>query len=263
MKTRTAVSIHCPDQRGSALIAVMVVMALLMILASSLVNHFSVAESEAVEQTLADSRVFWAEMGHVNYMLSRARFGGLCTSTEKLGTSSLNAASACLPSNGDDDGNNGAYPSFSGRLAKTRVGSMQDYLGNTTAGAGAGELQRPESSSVPGSRRWFYPRPTDTGAQSYFNIQGFVSGRKSDDNTRLNSGLMQVDLEVVETGTVPVFQGTPDRTGRLRVGFCVTDQADSTISLNIGQCPVSVDMEGASIIQFIQRLPLLYDIPTP
>lgn len=61
-------------QRGVAMITIMVVMVITMLIASTLVNHLAVQEAHAIEQHLAEVRAHWAMVGHVNYVLSRARY---------------------------------------------------------------------------------------------------------------------------------------------------------------------------------------------
>ncbi|MBF0180576.1 MAG: hypothetical protein HQM03_11190 [Magnetococcales bacterium] len=61
------------NEKGNALFVVMLVMALTMLLAASIVNHFSVTEAHDVEESLAKTRAYWAMSGMVDYALSRAR----------------------------------------------------------------------------------------------------------------------------------------------------------------------------------------------
>ena len=65
--------------RGSVVLTVTAVGLFAMLLASGLVNHYAVSEARAVEESLAKVRVYWAAMGHVNYVLSRAWREGLCS----------------------------------------------------------------------------------------------------------------------------------------------------------------------------------------
>ena len=66
------------EQRGTTVIALMVVMFLSMLLATGLISHQAVAESRAVDQSLAKARGYWAMVGHLNYLLSRTRQEGFC-----------------------------------------------------------------------------------------------------------------------------------------------------------------------------------------
>ncbi len=59
------------DQRGNAVVTVMITMFMITLLVSALVEHFLVAEANAVEESLAKLRVYWAMSGHVDYIYSR------------------------------------------------------------------------------------------------------------------------------------------------------------------------------------------------
>jgi len=64
--------------RGSALITVTLIGLFVMLLAAALVNSFAIAEANAVADSLAKTRIYWASMGHINYGLSRISREGLC-----------------------------------------------------------------------------------------------------------------------------------------------------------------------------------------
>lgn len=59
-------------QRGAVLVTIMVVTAISMLIVSMLVNHLALQEALTIEQHLAETRVHWAKVGHMNYILSRA-----------------------------------------------------------------------------------------------------------------------------------------------------------------------------------------------
>lgn len=66
-----------PSDRGNAIIAA-VGFGLLALLALGNVVGGIVAEHRAVEDSLAQTRMYWAAMGHVTYLLSRTGGAGLC-----------------------------------------------------------------------------------------------------------------------------------------------------------------------------------------
>ena len=66
-----------PNDRGSAMIAVTMI-GLVAVLAISGLAGRVVAEHRAVEDSLAQIRLYWAGMGHANYLLSRNRQVGPC-----------------------------------------------------------------------------------------------------------------------------------------------------------------------------------------
>ena len=63
-------------EQGNIIITIMIVMFLSMLAASGLISHNAVTEARAIEQSLVKVRAYWAMMGHVNYILSRARTKG-------------------------------------------------------------------------------------------------------------------------------------------------------------------------------------------
>ena len=74
-------------QRGNILVPVMLVGLTCTLMMSALINRSVYLEQAAVENRLAESRAYWATMGHFRYALSRARRFGLCASS-----------GGCLPS---------------------------------------------------------------------------------------------------------------------------------------------------------------------
>src|ERR1700681_1230066 len=66
------------SQRGNILVPVMLVGLTCTLLMSALINRSVYLEQAAVENRLAESRAYWATMGHFRYALSRARHAGLC-----------------------------------------------------------------------------------------------------------------------------------------------------------------------------------------
>jgi hypothetical protein len=66
------------NQRGNILVPVMLVGLTCTLLMSALINRSVYLEQAAVENRLAETRAYWATMGHFRYALSRARHAGLC-----------------------------------------------------------------------------------------------------------------------------------------------------------------------------------------
>ena len=66
-----------PNDRGSAMIAVTMI-GLVAVLAVSGLAGRVVAEHRAAEDSLAQTRLYWAGMGHATYLLSRTRQVGPC-----------------------------------------------------------------------------------------------------------------------------------------------------------------------------------------
>lgn len=59
-------------QRGNVMIMVMMAIITIMLLVSTLINHYVVTEAQAIDESLAKIRIYWAMMGHWNYVASRS-----------------------------------------------------------------------------------------------------------------------------------------------------------------------------------------------
>ena len=68
------------NQRGGALIVVMMVGLVAAIGMAGFITSSVLVEARAVEGSLARSRAYWAEMGNFNYTLSRISYSRLCNS---------------------------------------------------------------------------------------------------------------------------------------------------------------------------------------
>lgn len=260
-------------QRGAVLITVMVLMAFMMLFGATFINHVLTSESDEVERLLADTRAYWAMNGHLNYMLSRAAYQGLCAGALKQTTQALNAASACDTVASDDGATTGTYPStYPARTANTRVGALQDYLDGTN------EIQVGGSINTPGRLYWYYPQnATDVGEQFspaspkaanaakpyQFAVRAVVDERLNSLDAAAFDGQIRVDFEVLSAadgaavGSAPAVRDLGHRVGRLTVGLCVVDMEDNAgTATRAGvttNCPSSLIVDGAAVIQFIQR----------
>jgi hypothetical protein len=240
------------SQRGNVLVAVMVTLTLVLFLASTLINQFAVSESQAVEDSLSDTRTYWAMMGHLTFMLSRARTAGVCTGVSKLDGATLNAPSYCTL--GDTDSSAAVLATVRpGLTSASRIGSMQDYLV---------QLQLNGTIIEPGYMRWRFPTGTDANLAlnvadaNYVDIRGIVRPRDNADinaNTNNNDALMSLDLEVMSVDSaIPALKGLRGRFRRMTIGFCVVDQ-QTNVPAGIVPTSGCGTVEGESRIQFIRR----------
>ncbi|MBP2295470.1 hypothetical protein [Azospirillum rugosum] len=277
------------NQRGSVLVTVMVFMTLLLLFAGTFVRHVLVSEEEEVDRLLADTRVYWAMMGHMNYMLSRAGFNGVCGGGAKSRaetSSNTNHSSPCGAA--PDYGDNPPTPDpvtlvATSRSVGTIIGSLQDYL-DSQDGAHA-EIQTNGSLADPGFLRWYYPQNLTTSSQSlmavnantdaryWFDVRAVVSDRPRPGGATASEpdGQIRLDMEVGKLNTTGHVGGAGalrdlrDRIGRLTIGLCVVDSYQSgTDSSNkpvlfattgTSSCirGVTTVTDGAAAIQFIQR----------
>ncbi len=96
------------SQRGNVLVPVMLVGLTCTLLMSALINRSVYLEQAAVENRLAETRAYWATMGHFRYALSRALHAGLCPDS-----------TGCMPSNAIKD--------------TDKITTLQSYLDEITA----------------------------------------------------------------------------------------------------------------------------------
>lgn len=68
------------NQRGGALIVVMMVGMVIAIGFAGFITSTVLVETRSVEASLARSRAYWAQMGNFNYVLSRISYSELCNS---------------------------------------------------------------------------------------------------------------------------------------------------------------------------------------
>ena len=247
-------------QRGAVLITVMVFMVVLMLLASGVTNYFLTSEDREVEGLLADVRTYWAEIGHVNYMLSRLAASGLCGQTGNSDTTTnLNANKYCGGTGLVDDDD----PAISSRTTKSPAGSLQSYLDGDptpTTGAGRSEIQSGGLYTNPGKRQWFYPQYTDVTSNYSISVQAVVR-----DHLDINDYELRVDVSVVGSGTAPAAYSLKDQPNGITVGFCVVDSqkvisgpltgAYDNRGCGTGDATASSDKskEGTAMIEFIMR----------
>lgn len=66
------------NQRGGALIFVTIVGLVISVAFAMFMSSTVLVEQRAIEAELAKSRVYWAEMGNFNYVLSRISYSRLC-----------------------------------------------------------------------------------------------------------------------------------------------------------------------------------------
>ena len=95
------------DDRGSALLGVMLFSGLAAMVMAVLLGRV-VTEYRAVEDSLAQTRAYWAAMGFNNYVLSRTLVGGACT-----------GKAGCTPGVADDSPQANTY--------LNEISDMQDW----------------------------------------------------------------------------------------------------------------------------------------
>lgn len=262
-------------QHGNILLSVMVISAVIMGIGATLYNNYVVSEADAVDKSLVDIRAYWAMKGHVNYMLGRVGYQGLCpanaadsTSYTQLGSCRDTSATSSGDSQpGDNETSN---PPFTSRTLATpsRVASMQ-YLfdGDSTPGTSLNTIElhdiTPHNIQSPGVRRWHYPvdlftaDPTSNYGDYSLDVESIVRDlQEPSDSDTNNDARMRVDLDVRASNGAPIAEDAPSRLERLTIGFCVQDLYQSSPGVyspdTSRYCSAVTDQEGWNKIQFIQ-----------
>src|SRR5438128_2242470 len=65
-------------QRGNVLVPIMLMGFTSALLMGAVINYSVFIEQAAIENQLAETRAYWAIMGHFRYALSRQRYAALC-----------------------------------------------------------------------------------------------------------------------------------------------------------------------------------------
>ena len=172
-----------------------------MLIASTVVNNLIVAESEAVEESLAKIRVYWAARGHIDYALSRIRVTGTCNPE-------CNA------------------PANDGLALPTQP---DDGTGILTLDNRANGLRTPlrELYNTPTARSWDYNeygRDPTTGRPNYrLTLQHTVEeiGGVDDD------GNLKLTLTLTGVGAITSLQGLPSRVRRVEYQICLAVPCDA------------------------------------
>ncbi len=89
------------SERGNVIAAVTVIGAASTLALSALMNNSVGIEARAIEQNLAETRAYWASMGHFRYAMARTRYSAACgqwwgcveseTATDAMKAATLNS----------------------------------------------------------------------------------------------------------------------------------------------------------------------------
>lgn len=151
-------------QRGQAILTVMMMGTLATFMVGALVQHDTVVEKAAVEQSLARTRAYWAAMGHISYALSRIRKDGGCQDV-------------LYPSNcGPDTSKAGTAQHYLDEISSLRTWTYPDvnsnyYINLSLSAAPAGQGSQTKSGYV--SITASFP----TAGQSFLPVLNGLSNR--------------------------------------------------------------------------------------
>ena len=107
------------NQRGGALIVVMMVGMVIAIGFAGFITSSVLVEARAVEGSLARSRAYWAEMGNFNYMLSRTSYSRLCNGL-------------CIPSTNKDTDMSPVMQAYFNELSNLKTWTYPDESASYT-----------------------------------------------------------------------------------------------------------------------------------
>ena len=196
---------------GNVLIAVTLIGTFIMLIAATIVNNLMVSEAEAIEESLAKSRVYWAARGHIDYVLSRIRNVGVCTP-------SLD----CLANDGEDfpadqQPDNGTRPLSS--PLDNRADTLRTYLRELYGGDGPNQE----------ARNWNYNEyDQETDADRYrLSIQHTVKVAEDGSNV---DGYLRVTLALTAVGSFDALQGLPKRVRPIQFDVCIGAKTGTTLT---------------------------------
>jgi len=219
-------------RKASVLITVTIVSMFSMLLGVSLVTHYAVEEAKQVDESLAKVRIYWAHMGHVDYVLSKARQigtinGGMCYGSLDSSVFAFDDTGAGAYDATDNDCVANASPD----LNPQRIGALWDIiseLDNSTA----------ELNGVPARRRWDY------GNNYVLEFDLAALELQVDPRTgkvRIISDYVTPDIAAVP----PVIDGLPGRVRDYEVNVCFVASADLT-NPTATSCTAAQDIPGAN-----------------
>ncbi|MBF0613015.1 MAG: hypothetical protein HQL55_17990 [Magnetococcales bacterium] len=184
------------NQKGNAILVVMLAMVMLMAIAGALTEHMAASESQAIDESLAKIQIYWAMRGQLDFVVSRAGHDG---------------ATSAAPWNGNMDDT---------ALANTMSGFLSTYFGSvawTTSNSNSSVIQA--ISASPPTLRWNYP---EYGTNYNFEIDT--------NNTNASKGYTP-GFDTLSGGSPPdAGVIATDNDGRLYFLFSVTNPATNSLT---------------------------------
>jgi hypothetical protein len=181
---------------GNALIAVTFIGMFIMLIASTVVNNLMLSEVEAVEESLAKTRIYWASRGHLDYALSRIKREGVCD--QGPGGCSANDGVGFPSGQQPDDKTRGISSP-----PDNRADGLRTYLR--------------ELYNDGGVRNWNYDPTPDTDLYR-LSMQHTVEDAE---NGSVVDGYLRVTITLVETGTIDSLQGLSNRVRPVQIDVCL------------------------------------------
>jgi len=221
-------------RRASVLITVTFVSMFTMLLGVSLITHHAVEESAQIDESLAKVRIYWAHVGHMDYVLSKARQvgsagGGLCYGSIKDFATPANDNVVASGDATDD-----ACPANNTERLGALWSSISDL--QTTVPAGISAL-----NSAPARRRWDYGNDYVLD----FDIVALDLGTADTDiNARLGKVRLISNYSTPDTSGItavpPVISGLAGRVRDYELQVCFVESLNLTTA-TATICPSGAD----------------------
>ncbi len=174
-----------------------------MLIAATIVNNLVVAEAEAIEESLAKSRIYWAARGHMDYALSRVREDGVCNFNELLGrgTCSANDGADFPVGQQPDDGSRALSAPLD-----NRADSLRTYLR--------------ELYNKGEARDWDYDEYDQIADSDRYRLSIQHTVKVAEEGSTVD-GYLRVTMELTGVGSIESLQGLPNRVRPVEFDVCL------------------------------------------
>ena len=196
------VPVRKPYSSGNVLIAVTLIGTFIMLIAGTIVNNLLVSEAEAVEESLAKSRVYWAARGHMDYALSRIQDVGVCTPSGDC----LSDDGADFPEDQQPDDGTIALSS----PLDNRADSLRTYLRELYGGEGPNQE----------ARHWNYDEYDQASDTDRYRLSMQHTIKVAEGGSTAD-GYLRVTIGLTDVGSFERLQGLNNRIRPLQYDVCI------------------------------------------
>ena len=194
---------------GNVLIAVTLIGTFIMLIAGTIVNNLLVSEAEAVEESLAKSRVYWAARGHMDYALSRIQAIGICE-TSCLSNDGLDFPAEQQP----DDGT---------RVLSSPINNRADSLRTHLRELYEGEGPNQEA------RHWNYNEYDQSSDTDRYRLSMQHTVQVTQEGNDVD-GYLRVTIALTDVGSIETLQGLPNRVRPIQYDVCIGAPAGTSLT---------------------------------
>ena len=198
-----------------------------MRIAGTIVNNLLVSEAEAVEESLAKSRVYWAARGHMDYALSRIQNIGICR------TSCVNGDGSDLSADQQPDDGTTALSS----PLNNRADSMRTYLREIYGREGPNQQ----------ARNWNYDEYDQASDTDRYRLSMQHTVEVAEDGSDVD-GYLRVTIALTGVGTTESLQGLPNRVRPVQFDICL----GSPVGTSLTACKVLGPAPSTQVTNFTE-----------